>query len=519
MLVNTTHRKLVLNLSSPDRVTNVIPTAQKFMFKGRELVAVPHRLEEVRVLRNLGFDAPSPVAYHYRWSGQYKPFKAQYATTAFLTINPRAYVLNDMGTGKTLATLWAYDFLRAEGLVKKMLVVCPLSTMERTWADEIFKHFPHLRTAVLHGSRDRRLKLLNQDVDIYLVNHDGVQTIANELRAMQGLDVVVLDEAAVYRNASTVKWKTMRSITFNTPYLWALTGTPIPNSPTDAWGICRMVNPSTVPTSFGKFRDLIMRQMGQFRWLARDNAVEIVHKAMQPSICFNRSDCVDLPPCTYVDRQVPLTAEQLKSYKQMHATLLAEHNNGQTVTAVNEAVKVQKLVQIACGVVYDTNGDDVVLDNNPRLQEIRDVVDNASSKVIVFVPFKGVLRNVAEQLAAAGYSVGVISGDVSKSQRDDIFDRFQNTSRHSAHGIDVLIAQPAAMSHGLTLTAASVVAWVAPVTSNEIYQQANARITRPGQVHNQLIVHIEGTALERKMYARLQAKQTMQGLLLDAAHD
>ena len=83
----------------------------------------------------------------------------------------------------------------------------------------------------------------------------------------------------------------------------------------------------------------------------------------------------------------------------------------------------------------------------------------------------------------------------------------------------LLVAQPAAMSHGLTLTAASTIVWFAPITSNEVYQQANARITRPGQKQTQFIVHIEGSPVEKRIYERLQTKQSMQGLLLDTVRE
>ena len=93
MIVSKATKKLVLNLRNPGRVTMVIPSAKVFQYKGHDLVAVPHRLEEVRVLRNLGFDeAPSPIRYHYDWSGSYKPFHAQLETAEFLTLNPRAFV-------------------------------------------------------------------------------------------------------------------------------------------------------------------------------------------------------------------------------------------------------------------------------------------------------------------------------------------------------------------------------------------------------------------------------------------
>jgi len=511
MLIHKPTRKIVLNLSDPERVTTVIPTAKPFLFRGKTLVAVPHRQDETKVLRNLGFDVPAPIEHYYEWSGQYAPFKAQLATSSFLTQHPRAFVLNDMGTGKTLATLWAFDYLRSIGKAKKMLIVSPLSTLERTWADEVFMHFPHLTVAVLYGTKDRRLKMLNEDVDIYLINHDGIKTIEAELVDKKEIDTVVVDEVASFRNASTSRWKSLRKICDGRQRLWGLTGTPIPNLPTDAWAQCRLISPDRVPPYFGKFRDSVMKQLGQFKWVPRDNATEIVADAMQPAIRFSRDECVDLPPCLYQDRSVPMTPEQAKAYKQMLSQLKMEFSN-QEVVAVNEAVKMQKLIQIACGLVYDSQGNDVILPNDNRIGVVKEVIEEAGTKVIVFVPFKGVLHHVADQLRKefGEDKVAELSGETPKAARDDIFFRFQK-----GKDLKVLVAQPAAMSHGLTLTAASVVVWYAPVTSNEVYQQANARITRPGQKHNQLIVNVESSDVERRVYKRLQTKQSMQGLLLE----
>lgn len=241
MIISPHRKKIVLNLRNPDRVTTVIPTAKQFEYKGAQLVAIPHRLEEVRVLQNMGFTVPSPINYHYEYPGQYAPFEAQRATAAFLTLNERAFVLNDLGTGKTMATLWAYDYLRSTGVVTKMLVVSPLSTLERAWADEIFRNFPHLTWAVLHGTRERRLKLLEQDVDVYLVNHDGVKVIESALQARSDIDIVVIDEIASFRNARTDRWKALNKIVSPRKWAWGLTGTPTPNEPTDAWAQCRLI--------------------------------------------------------------------------------------------------------------------------------------------------------------------------------------------------------------------------------------------------------------------------------------
>ena len=156
MLLSKATKKLVINSRNPERLLTLLPNAKEFTYKGHKLVSVPHGIQESRLLVSLGYNVVSPIAYQYKWSGRYSPFDAQLETAAFLTMNPKAFCLNDMGTGKTLSTLWAYDYLRKTGQVRKMLVISPLSTLERTWGDEVFNHFPHLSTAVLHGTTQRR---------------------------------------------------------------------------------------------------------------------------------------------------------------------------------------------------------------------------------------------------------------------------------------------------------------------------------------------------------------------------
>jgi SNF2 family DNA or RNA helicase len=513
MLVSKPHKKLVLNLRNPARVTEIIPTAKKFTFRGRDLVAVPHKLDEVRVLRNIGIDAPGPMRHYYDWPGLYKPFIHQLETADFATLNPRCYILNDMGTGKTLSVLWAYDFLKRFGYVKgSLLVIGPLSTLERTWADEVFRHFTHLNVAVLHGTAERRLKLLEQGADVYVINHDGIKSPkileALEARVKSGdISVVVPDELASFRNASTDRWKALNRLIKPAQFAWGLTGTPIPNEPTDAWAQCRLITPGTVPKYFGAFRDAVMQQFGPYKWVSRAGALDHVHSVMQPAVRFNRKDCIDLPPTTYQTQQVELTSEQAAAYKQMFTKLRADFAQGQ-LTAANEAVAQSKLLQIVCGVAYGQDGADIEIPAKPRVDLVKEIVEQSQGKVIVFVPFRGALNYLAEAIGQE-YSVAVVHGGVSKAERDRIFGDFQKSPDPR-----VLVAQPATMSHGLTLTAASTIIWFAPITSNETYEQACARIVRPGQKLNTLIVHIEGSEIERRMYARLQKRGSTQGVLL-----
>lgn len=515
MLIHKEKKAVVLKLRNPSRVTTVIPTAVVVDHKGQQLVAVPHRPDETRVLRNLGFEVPDPMPIHYKWpkvGGRFDPFNAQRDTASFLAMHSRAYCLNGMGTGKTNSALWAYDYLRRTKQVTKMLVVCPLSTLERTWADSVFNTFPHLDCVVLHGTRERRIKLLKQDVHIYIINHDGLATIADELKKRPDIDLVVIDELALARNSGTDRWKLLNTIcNKQSPRrVWGMTGSPTPNAPTDAWAQCRLVTPDSplVPKYFSKFRDQVMRQISPFKWIGRPEANDIIHQMMQPAIRFSLDDCTDLPEQTFITREVDMTSEQKKAYKDMLSKLATEYQGGQ-ILAVNEAIKANKLIQIACGVAYGTGGEQVILPAKPRLDVLKETIEESEGKVIVFVPLTGALEAVAEELRK-DWTVEVIHGGTSKNERDRIFAEFQKTPNPR-----VLVANAATMSHGLTLTAATTIVWYAPVHSNEIYEQACARVRRPGQTRTTVIVHIAGSDIERRVYKRLQDKQSMQGLLLD----
>tara|TARA_R110000868_G_scaffold238912_1_gene493421 strand:+ start:5951 stop:7570 length:1620 start_codon:yes stop_codon:yes gene_type:complete len=534
MIIYKDKQLLLLRLREPTRVLSVIPTSKPVEYKGLAYVAVKHGTDEVKVLRNLGIPAPSPILHYYDWPGQFPPFKAQREAAAFMCLENRAFNLSELGTGKTLATLWAYDYLRGIGKVHKALVVTPLSTLERAWGDEIFAHFPHLTAAVAYGSKEKRLKVLDTDADIYLINHDGlkVKGLLEALKDRSDIDLIVIDEIAqVGRNSGTDRWKALHTVCNKQipRKVWGLTGTPTPNLPTDAWAQCRLLVPERVPPYFNRFKESVMRQINQWVWVARDNALETVHEAMQPSVRFTRDECLDLPPMLYINKTAPLSKAQHSAYKEMVNTLCIEAKEGK-ITAANEAVKAQKLIQVACGVVYGSNGVEAVLDVGPRMKVLLDTIEESATKVIIFVPFVAVAERVAREVSfelnkenftqgilegrGFGKDVELIHGGISKNERDRIFSAFQKDVYPK-----VIVAQPAAMSHGLTLTAASTIVWFAPIASNETFTQANGRITRAGQKHTQLIVMIEGTDMEAKYYRRLKNKQKVQGLLLDMVRD
>ncbi len=507
MLCLPEQRALVYHLKQPSRILDVIPSATKCLVEGQELVVVPHRQDETRVLRNLGFKAPAPILSYYNWPGRWTPMEHQRLTSAFCTMHQRAFVLNDMGTMKTASVIWAALWLMRTKKIRRVLITAPLSTLSAVWQEELFRLAPNASVAVLHGSAKKRIELAHEPHDFYIVNHHGLKIVQEHLHPE--IDLIIGDEATVYKNSGSTLWKTMNAVCKEpNRWVWLLTGTPMANSPLDAWALARLVNPAAVPRHFKSWRDMTMKQMATFKWVPKPEATELVANALQPAIRFKRDDCIELPETFYVKREVPLEELQKKVYEQLKKEMAAEVNTT-SIVAANEGIQAMKLVQVCCGVVYDSEHTHHVVGAKPRIEALKELIEEAPAKVIVFIPLTGALEYVKSELES-DHSVAVVDGSVSKNARDEIFRSFQHDTTPR-----VLLAHPQTMSHGLTLTEAATIIWYAPIHSNETYEQANARITRPGQRRMTTIVNISSTPLETRMYSRLQERRTMQGLLLE----
>jgi SNF2 family DNA or RNA helicase len=509
MNVHISPKHAVVGVPVRADLLNVFPKAKQVTLAGNEMMIVRHGIDETKLLRNLGFDVPTPILSHYDWCGG-QPFEAQRKTAALLTMNPRAYVLNGMGTGKTKAALWAWHYLYMRGEAKKLLVVAPLSTLNFTWGREVFQTLPGIKVQVLHGVKKKRLdRLGDTNADIYIINHDGLAVIADALDGRDDIDSVVLDELAVYRNGTATRTKVTRKVTARMKWLWGMTGSPTPNSPTDAWSQCTIITPNSVPKYFNRFRDEVMNKITQFKWIPKRDALERVYEVMQPAVRFTLDDVVELPDLVERTIEIEMGPKQAKVYKQMedHAHTLIQSKE---ITAMNAGAVLSKLLQISTGYVYTREKEIVSLDNDERLTALVDAVNSTDRKVIVFVPFVHALEGIYKRLTSEGYDVRTVSGATPKGSREEAFNLFQNTD-----AVKVLVAHPQCMAHGLTLTAADTIIWFAPVPDLEIFEQANARIRRIGQKHKQQILMFSATKAEQRMYTKLRAKQKVQNMLLD----
>jgi SNF2 family DNA or RNA helicase len=502
-------KALLLKLRNPKQVTAIIPKSREV---NEHEVLVNWGVPESLTLKSLNIKVPPPITGRYDWPGQYKPMDHQRTTAEFLTMNQRAFCFNEQGTGKTPSAIWAADFLMKQGIVRRAVVICPLSIMDSAWKSDIFSVAMHRSVGIAYGNADKRRKIIGLQPDFLIINYDGVEIVADDLAAA-GYDLFIVDEATHYKNAMSKRWKTLNKLIQPHTWLWMMTGTPAAQSPVDAYGLAKLVNPKSVPRAFGSFRDMVMLKMSQFRWEPKPNAVETVFRVLQPAIRFTKEECLDLPDMVYVKRQVALTPMQKKYYERLKTQMIMEAS-GETVTSVNAAVNMNKLLQISCGAVYTDEGDTLEFDIGHRYTVLREVIDESSQKVLVFVPFRHTITILAEKLRADGIPTEVISGSVSAGERTDIFKRFQTQSDPR-----VLVIQPQSAAHGVTLTAANTVVWWGPTSSLETYAQANARVHRSGQKHHCTVVQLAGSPVEKRLYKLLDSKIDVHSKIVDLYKD
>ena len=489
-------KAILLKVRNPKQITTVIPKSKELSMNE---VVVNWGLDEAHTLRGLNINVPSPITKRYSWPGQYKPFDHQKTTASFMTMNKKSFCFNEQGTGKTASAIWAADYLMTQGKINRVLVICPLSIMDSAWRNDLFSFAMHRSVDVAHGSKDKRKKIINSGADFVIINYDGVEVVKDEI-ANGGFDLFIVDEATHYKNAQTKRWKTLNKLIGDNDWLWMMTGTPAAQSPVDAYGLAKLVNPLSVPRFFGSWRDMVMWKVTQFTWKPKDTAKDTVFRALQPAIRFTKDECLDLPDMVYTKRFVEMTKQQQQYYEMLRKRMVMQVA-GEDVTAANAAINLNKLLQISAGAVYTDDGDTVQFDIKNRYQALKEVIDESSQKVLVFVPFRHAIDLLTEKLARDGVTSEIIRGDVSASRRTDIFARFQHDPDPK-----VLVIQPQAAAHGVTLTAANTVVWWGPTSSLETYAQANARVHRSGQKHKCTVIQLAGSAAEKRIYRMLDAR-------------
>jgi SNF2 family DNA or RNA helicase len=438
------------------------------------------------------------------------PYEHQKETTKFLLTYKNAYVLNEMGTGKTMSALWASDFLMINDRVRRVLIVGPLSTLQSVWGREIFMNFPHHKYRIAHGTKEYRKQCIESNIEFIIINHDGVVTMEEDIIRAK-FDIIIIDELTAFKTASTNRSRSMQRIARKSKAVWGMSGNPTANGPLTAFGQCKVVNPDNpfLPRFYSAFRDMVCIQITPFLWGPKHDAEKTIFKIMQPAIRYRREDCLDLPEMVFETLEVPLSRDQNDAYQAMKAEMLVEYNEG-NVTAQSAATRLVKLLQISSGGVKDEYGAIRYYDIDAKMNMVKEIFEETpQKKLVIFCMFRATCERVTEELVAKKYKAALIYGSTDQKMRGRIIQDFQEGD------LEIIVAQIAAISHGVTLTAASTIVYWDLTPSLEQYEQACARVKRIGQKFKQLVIHLVSSQADKHILGIITRKEKFSNKVLE----
>jgi Superfamily II DNA/RNA helicases, SNF2 family len=439
-----------------------------------------------------------------------EPYQNQIETAKFLSDRPRAFDLSDCGTGKTRSEIEAYK----ASARKCALVVAPRSILQPAWGDDLAAFAPEIRYSIAYA--ENREEAFQKEADFYITNHDATKWLAKQSpKFFERFSDLIIDESTAFKHHTSKRSKALAKIAKYFPVRRLMTATPNPNSITDIWHQAFILDGGKrLGPSFYAFRNATCTPIqngpasNMLKWEDREGAeLAVTGLLADISIRHLLEDCTDIPPNHEYTRNYYLPTAHYAQYRKLEETSILAIKD-RTVNAVNGAVLLNKLLQVASGAVYDDSGGYSVLDTG-RYELVLDLVEERRQSVVFFT-WEHQRRCLVEEAEKRGLSYAVIDGENRNiNTKNEIVRNFQKGFYR------VLFIHPQSGAHGLTLTAAKSTIWASPTYNLEHYHQGKKRIHRAGQTEKtETIVIVAPHTADEQAYAACLLKQTRMGDLL-----
>ena len=419
------------------------------------------------------------------------------------------------------------ELLRDEFYIRKVLVIAPKNVAENVWGPEIEKwsELQDLTYSVVTGTAEQREKALSKKAEIYVIGRDLTTWLCDYFTDRWPFDALVIDELSSFKNHNSKRWKALRKVAPLCKVVWGLTGTPAPNGYLDLWAqIFLLDGGQRLGRRITEYRERYFKPGAHkghivYEWKLRMGAKETIDRSLR-DMCLSMSgaDWLDLPPIIYntipvsMDKKARETYDKLKKekvipllqqsgefemldpYKDEDLEKMTSAIRGDTAAAI-----AGKLLQMANGAVYDDERN-VVPIHEAKLDALAEIVDtNPGENLLVFYNY----QHDKERILARFPKAREFSGP-------------QDVEDWNKGSVPILLCHPASCGHGLNLQhGGHIIVWYGLTWSLELYQQANARLPRPGQKQSVIVHHIacRDTLDERVMSVLQERDETQSGLL------
>ena len=449
------------------------------------------------------------------------------------SITKDAYALfMEQGTGKTKVIIDNACYLFLEGKISCLLVVAP-NGVHRNWLSDEFpthcwdnvKYEPFIWRSGKANTVNfqRQFNYISRPSKDYLtvftINIDAVITIKGRAAMKTLLEnhkcMLVVDESTDIKTPGAKRTKALRTMSKWAPYRRILTGTPTAERPLDLYGQFAFLEPKVFGNSFYSFKHTygvwedkwVYGRPKPFQVSVGYKNLDDMQSRIEPySYRVTKEEALDLPPKLYTKRYFTLTRDQQVLYRNLREDYVAAFNSGEIITADMALTRLLRLQQISCGYVpVDDGGMMEIAGPNPRLEALKEVVDNSEGSILIWTRFR---KDIDLILGAYRDSVVRYDGSVGDDERAEAIQEFQSGKKR------IFIGNPKAGGRGITLHKASTVVFYSNYFGLETRIQAEDRAHRIGLTHPVLYVDIVGEdTVDEKIVATLREKKRLADII------
>lgn len=408
--------------------------------------------------------------------------------------------------------------------LNKVLVIAPKTVAEDTWSRESQKwdHLKDLRISKMLGTAKQRETAYKMDADIYVINRENVVDLVEKHGSDWKFDAIVVDESSSFKSSKAKRWRMLKRVAPLCRAVWLLTGTPNPNSLMDLWPQLYLLDQGArLGKTLTAYRDKYFNPGSRkghivYEWRLKPGAQDRIQKQIQ-DICLSMKaeDWLDMPDRVDVQHFVKMSPAERKIYDQFKKEKVLPLLKGEltesfddadhAVLGATAAALSGKLLQMANGAVYDDDGN-VFQIHDRKLDALEEIAEAAGDEpLLVFYNYKHDLDRIMKRFPqASSFGAGKETSDTIRAWNDG--------------EIPMLLCHPASVAYGLNMQEGGhTIVWFGPTWSLELYQQANARLHRQGQVDTVFIHHIlSDDTLDARVMEALEKKDGVQESLLNA---
>lgn len=405
-----------------------------------------------------------------------KLWKHQTQALELANKHPNFALLMEPGTGKTLV---AIEWLKKIG---SGLVVVPVSLC-RQWESELARFWPSERSVSIARKGADVAKTLESKIAIV------PSSLIHKIPLSKSFESMVVDESHTFKNPSAKRTKVAMQISRRAKKRLIMTGTPVLNSPMDAWSQFQILDGGqTFDKNFFVFRAQYFYNANANSsrnwpdWKVREDKMpEFRARVARKSFFAKKEDCLDLPPLLQISVPVELTKEQQTAYAEMKNEFLTSIEGQEAPAVARLAVtKVLRLAQIISGHITLSDESVVPIPSN-RVLALSELLESINKKIIVWCNFTHDYKLIADVCAGQNREFYRLTGEQSTNQKDQEISAWKQSSNA------VLIANPKSGGVGLNLAEADTMIYYNRSYSLGDDIQSQARAYRGGsEIHQKI---------------------------------